>query len=178
MKRVPKPRRLGAVTAGAPRLGHHHAAPLRDGLRSLQVETKGLNTQVAAEGGYLVDPKTSERISNVLRAGASTSSPFWRRFRGVLVAGQLAAALILLAGSIMIVRPVSALLAVELGARGERALTMQVTLPYGRYGAVAPVNDFHQRLDASLRALPGVEAVGATSSRPEAARVCPQRLRP
>jgi hypothetical protein len=27
----------GLVTAGAPRLGHHHAAPLRDGLRSLQL---------------------------------------------------------------------------------------------------------------------------------------------
>jgi hypothetical protein len=27
----------GLVTAGAPRLGHHHAAPLRDGLRALQL---------------------------------------------------------------------------------------------------------------------------------------------
>ena len=27
----------GLVTTGAPRLGHHHAAPLRDGLRSLQL---------------------------------------------------------------------------------------------------------------------------------------------
>ena len=27
----------GLVSAAAPRLGHHHAAPLRDGLRSLQL---------------------------------------------------------------------------------------------------------------------------------------------
>ena len=27
----------GLVTSGAPRLGHHHAAPLRDGLRTLQL---------------------------------------------------------------------------------------------------------------------------------------------
>jgi len=27
----------GLVTASAPRLGHHHAAPLRDGLRTLQL---------------------------------------------------------------------------------------------------------------------------------------------
>lgn len=27
----------GLVVAGSPRLGHHHAAPLRDGLRSLQL---------------------------------------------------------------------------------------------------------------------------------------------
>ena len=27
----------GLVTAGAPHLGHHHAAPLRDGLKTLQL---------------------------------------------------------------------------------------------------------------------------------------------
>lgn len=27
----------GLVTAGAPQLGHHHAAPLRDGLKTLQL---------------------------------------------------------------------------------------------------------------------------------------------
>ncbi|MGD1925824.1 MAG: phage major capsid protein [Paracoccaceae bacterium] len=42
-----------------------------DALRSLDVETKGLNTGVAAEGGYLVDPQTSESIESVLRSGAS-----------------------------------------------------------------------------------------------------------
>ena len=34
----------GLVTAGAPRLGHHHAAPLRDGLRSLQLAFKETST--------------------------------------------------------------------------------------------------------------------------------------
>jgi HK97 family phage major capsid protein len=42
-----------------------------EGLRSLEIEAKGLNTQVAAEGGYLVDPKTSEMIGTVLRSGGS-----------------------------------------------------------------------------------------------------------
>lgn len=42
-----------------------------DGLRTLEVESKGMNTQVAAEGGFLVDPKTAEMISNVLRSGAT-----------------------------------------------------------------------------------------------------------
>ncbi len=42
-----------------------------EGLRALQVEAKGMNTAVAAEGGYLVDPKTAEMIGNVLRSGAS-----------------------------------------------------------------------------------------------------------
>ena len=42
-----------------------------DGLRTLEVEAKGLNTQVAAEGGFLIDPQTSDRIDTVLNSGAS-----------------------------------------------------------------------------------------------------------
>lgn len=43
-------------------------------LRSLAVETKALNTQVEAEGGFLVDPKTSEMIEGILRSGGSIRS--------------------------------------------------------------------------------------------------------
>lgn len=42
-----------------------------DELKSLDVETKGLNTGVSAEGGYLIDPRTAEQIETVLRSGAS-----------------------------------------------------------------------------------------------------------
>ncbi len=42
-----------------------------DGLRGLSLEGKGLNTQVNAEGGFLVDPQTSDRIRGVLRTTAS-----------------------------------------------------------------------------------------------------------
>ncbi|WP_413871205.1 phage major capsid protein [Albidovulum sp.] len=42
-----------------------------DGLRGLVLEGKALNTQVNAEGGFLVDPETSDRIRGVLKATAS-----------------------------------------------------------------------------------------------------------
>ena len=42
-----------------------------DGLRGLVLEGKALSTAVAADGGYLVDPQTSEAIRGVLRAMAS-----------------------------------------------------------------------------------------------------------
>lgn len=42
-----------------------------DALRGLVLEGKGLNTAVNSEGGYLVDPQTSERIQGVLHASAS-----------------------------------------------------------------------------------------------------------
>ena len=42
-----------------------------DALRGLTLEGKALNTQVNAEGGFLVDPETSERIRGVLKSTAS-----------------------------------------------------------------------------------------------------------
>ena len=42
-----------------------------DGLRGLELEGKALNTAVAGEGGYLVDPQTSETILSVLNSTAS-----------------------------------------------------------------------------------------------------------
>lgn len=42
-----------------------------DALRGLQLEGKAAYSTVAAEGGYLVDPKTSETVQGVLRSAAS-----------------------------------------------------------------------------------------------------------
>jgi HK97 family phage major capsid protein len=42
-----------------------------DGLRGLVLEGKALNTAVAADGGYLVDPQTSDTIRGVLHSTAS-----------------------------------------------------------------------------------------------------------
>jgi HK97 family phage major capsid protein len=42
-----------------------------DGLRGLTLEGKALNTAVAGDGGYLVDPQTSEMIRSVLKSTAS-----------------------------------------------------------------------------------------------------------
>jgi HK97 family phage major capsid protein len=42
-----------------------------DGLRGLVLEGKGLNTLVAGEGGYLVDPQTADTVRSVLKSQAS-----------------------------------------------------------------------------------------------------------
>ncbi len=42
-----------------------------DGLRGLTLEGKGLNTVVAGEGGYLVDPRTADTVRSVLKSTAS-----------------------------------------------------------------------------------------------------------
>ena len=64
----------GAVEAAAP---HQKAfnAYLRngddDGLRGLELEGKSLSTAVNSDGGYLVDPQTSETVQSVLNTTAS-----------------------------------------------------------------------------------------------------------
>ncbi|MEM6636098.1 MAG: phage major capsid protein [Pseudomonadota bacterium] len=45
-----------------------------DALRGLELEGKALSTAVAGDGGYLVDPQTSETIKGVLNATASIRS--------------------------------------------------------------------------------------------------------
>lgn len=45
-----------------------------DGLRGLELEGKALTASVAADGGYLVDPETSETIKSVLHSTASIRS--------------------------------------------------------------------------------------------------------
>ncbi|KIT17287.1 phage major capsid protein [Jannaschia aquimarina] len=45
-----------------------------DGLRGLSLEGKSMNTAVSAEGGYLVDPQTSETVQSVLMSTASIRS--------------------------------------------------------------------------------------------------------
>lgn len=69
-----RPHLAAASDGGAP---HRKAfdAYLRggddDGLRGLELEGKALNTAIAGEGGYLVDPQTAETIRSVLSTTAS-----------------------------------------------------------------------------------------------------------
>ena len=72
-----RPPLAGAVETGAP---HQKAfnAYLRsgedDGLRGLELEGKSLSTAVNSDGGYLVDPATSDTVKSVLNATASIRS--------------------------------------------------------------------------------------------------------
>lgn len=45
-----------------------------DGMRALELEDKALSTAVSGDGGYLVDPVTSDKIADVLHSTASIRS--------------------------------------------------------------------------------------------------------
>ena len=104
--------------------------------------------------------------TTILRSGTATASPFWRRFRGALVAAEVAAGLVLLAGAATIVNTVTTLMRADIGARGENVLTLQLTLPISSYDTRPKVGEFYRRLDERLSAIPGVASAAGTSMMP------------
>ncbi|MGJ8546804.1 MAG: phage major capsid protein [Sulfitobacter sp.] len=69
-----RPHLAGATEPTAPHraaFGSYVRTGDDDGLRGLELEGKAMSTSVNSDGGYLVDPQTSERVNSVLRATAS-----------------------------------------------------------------------------------------------------------
>lgn len=78
--------------------------------------------------------------------------------RRLLVAAQVALAVVLVASAGLLVRSLWRLQAVDPGFRAERVLVLDVELPSSKYGTWARVRDFYARLIEGARALPGVES--------------------
>ncbi|HEX6200141.1 MAG TPA: FtsX-like permease family protein, partial [Thermoanaerobaculia bacterium] len=85
------------------------------------------------------------------------------RLRQVFVAGQLALALVLLAGSGLLVRSFLELRSVDPGFEPEGVLSFRVTLPGQGYDTPERIAAFYRELVVSLEALPGVESAAAIS---------------
>jgi predicted permease len=107
----------------------------------------------------------------VLRGGARASaSRLTRRMRDALVTIQVAAALVLVAGALLLARSFSALANVPLHMEPEGVLTFEVNLPSARYPDRAARDRLHTDLQERVASLPGVEAVGAVSWLPVSGR--------
>jgi putative ABC transport system permease protein len=106
-----------------------------------------------------------------LREGGrgSVGGPRATRTRNALVVAEVALAVVLLIGSVLLIQTFVRLTHVETGFRTDRILTMEVTLPKSRYSPERTAA-FFQSVIAGMSALPGVEGVGSTSSVPLSAR--------
>jgi putative ABC transport system permease protein len=87
------------------------------------------------------------------------------RTRNTLVVIEVALAVVLLIGSVLLIQTFVRLTRVETGFRSDRILTMEVTLPKSRYSPERTVAFYTSVIDG-IATLPGVEAAGATSSVP------------
>jgi putative ABC transport system permease protein len=103
-----------------------------------------------------------------LREGGrgGTGSRGGSRLRRGLVVGELALALMLLAGAGLLGRSFLALREVDTGYATEGVLTFRLSLPSASYAEEAQVIGFFDRLTTELAALPGVTAAGAVSNLP------------
>jgi len=88
------------------------------------------------------------------------------RARNVLVAAQVALALVLLVGSGLLIRTFDNLRRLDLGFEPQGVLAFRVTLPAARYEDRSALLSFFPLLEERLAAVPGVTSVGATSNLP------------
>jgi putative ABC transport system permease protein len=89
-----------------------------------------------------------------------------QRLRRLFVVAEAALAVLLLAGSGLLLRSFVKLLAVDPGFRPEGVLTMQVSLPAEKYAKPEQRRAFFQELVSRVQRLPGGQAAGAISELP------------
>ncbi|MEM1203430.1 MAG: ABC transporter permease [Acidobacteriota bacterium] len=107
-------------------------------------------------------------LSGVLKDGgrSATAGRGRHRTRRLLVSAQVALALVLLVGAVLMARSYQRLVEVDAGFDSENALAFQISLPSADYPDDASAARFHERLLERLEALPGIEAAAVGSSLP------------
>ena len=91
-----------------------------------------------------------------------------RHVSSLLVAGEMALAIVLLAGAGVMVRSFLNIYNADLGVRKANVLTLGVNLPLAKYPNAQARITFYDRLKTSLEAIPGVESVAITRALPAA----------
>ncbi len=107
------------------------------------------------------------KLSRWLNEGSRMSAePGRRRLGGVLVASEVALAVVLLLGCGLMMRGFLALMNVDPGFNPRNVLVVQLVLPGSKYATAQARRMFFDRLVESIQSVPGVVAVGGTSNLP------------
>lgn len=99
-------------------------------------------------------------------AGRSGSGRRARRWSGALVMGEIALALVLLAGAGFMMRSFLDLYRADPGIDTSQLITMRLELPHQKYPTPQAQVAFYQRLEERLDGMPGVSSVSLALSRP------------
>jgi putative ABC transport system permease protein len=109
-------------------------------------------------------PNLEQALREANPAGTAGAGTGWAR--GALVASQVALALMLLIGSGLLMKSFLNLQQVDLGFRSGDVMTLEIHLPDATYGEPSDRVAFHRTFADRIRAVPGVEKVGAVSYLP------------
>ena len=93
------------------------------------------------------------------------------RFGGAFVVAEVALSLVLLIGAGLMVRSFQRLARVDPGFQAERVLTLNLALPFSRYPQPEARARFFEQVEGRIRALPGVQDVGAVFPMPLGGRL-------
>ena len=106
-------------------------------------------------------------VQSTLREGRIASGSRQKnRLRNSLVVGQIALAMVLLAGGLLMGKSFLAMNRVNPGFTAENVLAIDLNLPGSRYEDATARNAFYQRLLERVSSTPGIERVGAISLLP------------
>jgi putative ABC transport system permease protein len=94
-----------------------------------------------------------------------------QRLRGLLVATEVALAVVLVIGAGLMIRSLSALGEIDLGFNPDRVLTMRVAISAAKYDSPERVVNFYKELADRVRAVPGVESAGVVRVLPLATTI-------
>ncbi len=97
-------------------------------------------------------------LTEALRVGGRTATGGAGTLRSVLAAAEIAVAVLLVAGALLLLRTLNSLEHVDAGYRAERVLTMQVALPMSRYPNPERALAFYQAVEREVGVLPGVRS--------------------
>jgi putative ABC transport system permease protein len=100
----------------------------------------------------------------------SSAGPKGTRWRSILAAGEIAAATVLLVGSVLMVHGFRGLVSASSSAEPASMLTMQLALDATRYREPHQVSAFYRELVARAAAIPGVRTAAAASGLPYSRR--------
>jgi predicted permease len=95
-------------------------------------------------------------------SGRSGTGLRQNRARSILVASEMALAVILLIGAALMIRTFVGLRSVQPGFDAHNVITMQTSLTGGRYDATAKVETMVHQVVERIEALPGVQSASAT----------------
>jgi len=110
--------------------------------------------------------KAGSLADTLKNAGGRNTAGGSNGFRSVLVASELALALVLLIGAGLMVKAFWKLQQVDAGVNPDHVLTMRVALPSSAYPDLAKIRNFWGSLLSRIGALPGVVKVSMTNGLP------------
>ena len=109
---------------------------------------------------------TKLRIAHWLVEGARASAGLRGRIAGAFMISQVALALVLLIGAMLMLRSFARLTGVDPGFQPERVLAVPVALPPARFAEPQQQVQAIENLIARVGAIPGVQSVGTTTQLP------------